>query len=218
MNLVTEYLIIVDKEASEAFYHLCDNVDGFNKLLASDPDISISGNVIVYKENLKAGYRVKTSKVGGKQQRFFHVKITYDGDETGMDGYVKLLRSMRGIVHRSGGQPETLWDDVSLYYSQKSYPLIHKVENLMRKLIAYFMLTNIGKGWVTQTSPGIVIDAIDKSKRKQYLDALHQIDFIHLGDFLFNVGFVQIERKTLKSAQKVNFSRTATRAGRPRCG
>ena len=73
MNLVTEYLIIVDKEASEAFYHLCDNVDGFNKLLASDPDISISGNVIVYKENLKAGYRVKTSKVGGKQQRFFLV-------------------------------------------------------------------------------------------------------------------------------------------------
>ena len=29
------------------------------------------------------------------------------------------------------------------------------------------------------------MDAIDKSKRKQYLDVLHQIDFIHLGDFLF---------------------------------
>jgi len=185
MNLVTEYLIIVDKEASEAFYHLCDNVDGFNKLLTSDLDISINGNEITYKGSLKADYRVKTSKVGGKQQRFFHVKVIYDGDEKDMDGYVKLLRSIRGIVHRSGGQPETLWDDVSLYYSQKSYPLIHKVENLMRKLITYFMLTNIGKEWVTQTSPGIVMEAIDKSKRKQYLDVLHQIDFIHLGDFLF---------------------------------
>jgi hypothetical protein len=95
------------------------------------------------------------------------------------------LHSIRGIVYRSGGQPETLWDDVSLYYSQKSYPLIHKVENLMRKLITYFMLTNIGKEWVTQTSPSVIMDAIDKSKRKQYLDVLHQIDFINLADFLF---------------------------------
>ena len=185
MNLVTEYLIIVDKEASEAFYLLCDNVDGFNKLLTSDPDISVNENMIKYKDNLKVNYHVKTSKIEGKQQRFFYVKVSYDGDEKDMDGYVKLLRSIRGIVHRSGGQPETLWDDVSFFYSQKSYPLIHKVENLMRKLITYFMLTTIGKEWVTQTSPGIVKDAIDKSKRKQYLDVLYQIDFIHLGDFLF---------------------------------
>ncbi len=184
LNLITEYLVIVDKEASEAFYHLCDSVDGFNKLLASDPDISIRGNQISYK-NTRAVYRVKTSKVSGKQQRFFHVKISYDGDEKDMDEYVKLLRSIRGIIHRAGVQPETLWDDVSLYYSEKSYPLIHRVENLMRKLITYFMLTNIGKEWVTQTSPSVVMDAIDKSKRKQYLDILHQIDFIHLGDFLF---------------------------------
>ena len=33
-----------------------------------------------------------------------------------------------------------------------------------------------------------------------------------------NVGFVQMERKTLKSAQKVNFSRTATPAERPTFG
>lgn len=185
MNLVTEYLIIVDKEASEAFYHLCDNVDEFNKLLTSDSDISIKDNVIAYKSNLKANYHVKTNKVRGKPQRFFHVKIIYDGNEKDMDEYVKLLHSIRGIIHRSGGQPETLWDDVSLFYSQKSYLLIHKVENLMRKLITYFMLTNIGKEWVKQTSPGVVMDAIDKSKRKQYLDVLYQIDFIHLGDFLF---------------------------------
>lgn len=185
MILTTEYLVIVDKEVSEAFYHLCDNIDGFNKLLASDTNISIKSNLITYKNSLSAAYHVKTSKVSGKQQRFFYVKVVFDGNEKDMDEYVKLLRSVRGIIHRSGGQPETLWDDVSLYYSQKSYPLIHRVENLMRKLITYFMLTNIGKEWVTQTSPGVVMDAIDKSKRKQYLDILHQIDFIHLGDFLF---------------------------------
>jgi len=166
MNLITEYLIIVDKEVSEVFYHLCDSVEGFNKLLASDSDILIESKTISYKKNFKATYNVKTSKVSGKQQRFFHIKVIFDGDEKDMEDYVKLLRSIRGIIHRSGGQPETLWDDVSLFYSQKSYPLIHKVENLMRKLITYFMLTNVGREWVTQTSPGVVMDAIDKSKRK----------------------------------------------------
>ena len=156
MNLITEYLIIVDKEASEAFYHLCDSVNGFIKLLTSDPDINIKGDVIFYKKKLSFPYHVNTNKVKGKEQRFFYVKVIFEGDENDIDEYVKLLRSIRGIIHRSGGQPETLWDDVSFYYSQKSYPLIHKAENLMRKLITYFMLTNIGKEWVVQTSPGVV--------------------------------------------------------------
>jgi hypothetical protein len=185
MNLVTEYLFIIDKEVSEALYHLCDNVEGFNKLLASDSDVSIKGNVLTYKRKFRVGYRVRASQVEGKQQRCFHVKVSFDGEEANMEEYVNLLRSIRGTIHRSGGQPETLWDDVSLYYSIKAYPLIYKAENLMRKLITYFMLTNIGKEWVTQTSPAVVMDAIDKSKRKQYLDVLYQIDFIHLGDFLF---------------------------------
>jgi uncharacterized protein YutE (UPF0331/DUF86 family) len=185
MKLVTEYLIIVDRTASEAFYHLCDKVGEFNKLLQTDSDIAVEKNTIKYKNSLKLGYEVKTNKVEGKEQRFFHVKVTFDGDDKDVEEYTKILRSVRGTVHRAGGQPETLWDDVSLYYSYKAYPLIHKIENLMRKLIAYFMLTTVGKEWVAEASPVIVREAIDKSKRKQYLDVLHQIDFIHLGDFLF---------------------------------
>jgi uncharacterized protein YutE (UPF0331/DUF86 family) len=185
MRLVTEYLIIVDKEASAALFHLCNNVNEFNKLLQTDPDISIKNNVLTFKQALKLAYEVKTSKIGGKEQRFFHVKVTYDGDEKDMEEYVSLLRSIRSIVHQAGGQPETLWDDVSLFYSQKAYPLIYRIENLMRKLIVYFMLTNVGKEWVAETSPKVVKEAIDKSKRAQYLDVLHQVDFIHLGDFLF---------------------------------
>lgn len=185
MKLVTEYLIVIDRTASEALYHLCDKVTEFNKLLQSDPEIIIEKNSVKYRNALKFGLEVKTNKVGGKEQRFFHVRVTFDGDDKDVEDYIKLLRSIRGTVIRAGGQPETLWDDVSLYYSLKAYPLIHKIENLMRKLIAYFMLTTIGKEWVTETSPNVVREAIDKSKRKQYLDVLYQIDFIHLGDFLF---------------------------------
>jgi hypothetical protein len=49
------------------------------------------------------------------------------------------------------------------------------------------MLITIGKEWVSETSPGEVKEAISKSKRKEqgYLNVLHTVDFIHLGDFLF---------------------------------
>jgi hypothetical protein len=46
MKLTTEYLIIIEKTASEAFYHLCDNVKEFNKLLQTDSEIVISHNQI----------------------------------------------------------------------------------------------------------------------------------------------------------------------------
>jgi hypothetical protein len=186
MELTTEYLIIIEKSASEAFYHLCDSVDVFQKLLRTDPNICVdSAHLITYKQALKIDYEVKTGRVEGKEQRFFVVRFTFTGDEADLDEYTSVLRSIRTIIHGAGGQPETLRDDVSFHYAKKAYPLIHSAENLMRKLITYFMLTNVGKEWVTEASPLTVREAIDKSKRKQYVDALHQIDFIHLGDFLF---------------------------------
>jgi hypothetical protein len=185
MHLSTEYLIIIEKEASPPFYDLCEDIEDFNRLLKSDPDIAVESNLIIYKGKSMFGYWVKSGKIADKDQRFFHIKLTFEGEDEDIENYAELLKAIRIIVYRSGGQPETLWDDVSFYYSNKAYPLIYKIENLMRKLITYFMLTNVGKEWVTEASPTSFRDAIDKSKRKQYVDVLHQIDFIHLGDFLF---------------------------------
>jgi len=185
MELVTEYLIIIEKNSSEAFYYLCDKADEFNKLLQTDSNIAIGSGWLKYKKIIEFGYEVKNGTVQGKEQRFFHVKLTFEGGESDIEDYTEMLKSIRGAVYRAGAQPETLRDDVSWYFSNKSYPLIHRVENLMRKLITYFMLTNVGKEWVVEASPTSVKEAIDKSKRKQYVDVLHQLDFIHLGDFLF---------------------------------
>ena len=55
----------------------------------------------------------------------------------------------------------------------------------MRKLITYFMLTTVGKHWASEHLPKTVEIAIDRSKRKQYRDILHQVDFSQLSDFLF---------------------------------
>jgi hypothetical protein len=185
MELVTEYLVIIERQASEAFFHLCDDINEFNKLLQSDPNVAIENRRIRYRSELECTYEVKTGTVSGKDQRFFQVRLAFDGPEEDIEGYTGLLRAIKGVIHRAGGQPETLWDDVSLYYSQEAYPLIHRIENMMRRLITYFMLTNVGKEWVTVTAPSGVREAIDRSKRKEYLDVLHQIDFKHLADFLF---------------------------------
>ena len=185
MELTTEYLMIIEKKTSEALFRLCDTVEAFNKFLQTEPRIQISKNRITFLDRYTFAYRVKTGVISGKEQRYFHIKLSTNGEEDILTQFTDLNRVIRRLVHDSNGQPETLWNDVSLFYSQQSYPYIHHIENLMRKLITYFMLTTVGKEWVAEASPSAVKEAIDKSKRKQYLDVLYQVDFKHLGDFLF---------------------------------
>lgn len=185
MELTTEYLVIIEKKTSEALFRLCDSIEAFNKFLQSEQDIEISKNRIKFQNKYSFAYRVTTGEIAGKDQRYFHIRLGVSREEDNLDQFIELNKIIKGLVHNAGGQPETLWNDVSLYYSQQAYPYIHRIENLMRKLITYFMLTRVGKEWITETSPSAVREAIDKSKRKQYFDVLYQVDFKHLGDFLF---------------------------------
>lgn len=185
MQLIVEYLVIVEKEATEALYHLCNNVKEFNRLLQANPEISLEDTRITYRDIVESSYHIKGGEVEGKPQRYFHLKFTFIGREDQINDFTSLLRAVKESIYNADVQPQTLWDDLSLYYSERAYPLIHQVENRMRKLIAYFMLTNVGKQWVAENLPNSLQDAIKKSKRKQYLDVLHQVDFIDLGEFLF---------------------------------
>src|ERR1700753_2752926 len=170
MKLTTEYLVIIEKDASPVFYHLGSNVEGFNKLIQTDPNIIVASSLIKFKDELSVHYEIRHGKVEGKDQRFFHIKLSFDGDESNIGKFTALLRAIRSTIKNSKGEMETLWDDVSLYFSEKSYPLIHNIENLMRKLITYFMLTNVGKEWVIEASPTSVKEAINKSKRQEYVN------------------------------------------------
>ena len=171
MNLVVEYLIVVEKPSSPAFFHICQTEDAFNTFLQSNrQDIEIDEAILTYRQHLSVAYHIAAGAVENKEQRFLHLTFTYAGNEDPLDEYTHLLKTVKTIIHNAGGQPETLWNDISFYYSKKAYPLIHQIENRMRKLIAYFMLTTIGKEWISFTSPSAVKEAIDKSKRKQYLE------------------------------------------------
>lgn len=184
MKLRNEYLAIIDKENSKGFYSLCKTTARFVEFISNNSDLTIKRNIITFDENTSS-FSIKKGEVKGKDQLFYHLVISFDGNSEELDSYKNILRELKRSLHSDNLIIETLRDDLSFYYSNQAYALIHNVENLMRKFITYFMITNVGKDWVEESSPEQIKNALDKSKRKQYIDVLQQLDFVHLGDFLF---------------------------------
>jgi hypothetical protein len=185
MAMVVEYLVTLRR--SDTF---CDSVESFNRLLGVDSNLLVADGSIQFK-GVSYGYHVKGGEVAGKEQRYFHLRFSLAGsspEQPALDDFSACLKAVRVVIAQAGGQAEILWDDISSSYSCKAYPLIQEIENLMRKLIANFMLITVGREWVKEAAPGDVKIAIDKSKRKAdgSLNILHTLDFCHLGDFLFS--------------------------------
>lgn len=177
-ELRAEYLVVVNTKGG-----FCNSIKSFNSLLRSYDDIGIQGGSLSY-AGMQFGYEVQTDLIGQGHQRFFHVKITSSATEN-IDEFVELLRQIKGILHKVGDTPpQNLWDDVSLFYAEKAYPLIYGIENLMRKLITKFMLTSLGVQWAEETSPDDVRQSIKPDTTKG-IDYLYGIDFIQLSNFLF---------------------------------
>jgi hypothetical protein len=180
MTINVEYLLIVQK--ADTF---CDSVEAFNRLLQVDSAISLKRDKIRHHDNFECDYRITTGEITGKEQRFFHVGFSIESEsEESIAQFTCLLKTVRTTMNRLGNQPETLWDDISFYYARKAYPHIYRIENLMRKLIANFMLVTIGKEWISETSPSEFTAAIASSSRKGYVNVLHAVDFIDLAAFL----------------------------------
>lgn len=182
-EIKTEYLIIF--ESKDAF---CDNILSFNNLLKSNSEISINGDKLAYKD-LTVGYLVQSEEINNSTQRYFHIRLIC-ADLDKISTFELLLKIVRTILSKvSSRQIQTLWDDVSFYYANKAYPLIHEIENLMRKLITKFMLISVGVGWTKINVPVAVKDSI-KKKGKDKLDDtsdyLYETDFIQLSNFLFD--------------------------------
>ena len=184
MKLRNEYLAIIDKENSKGFYSLCKTTSRFIEFISSNSDLVINNNKVKF-DGGSTLFSIKKGHVKGKDQLFYHLSIGFDGKIEDIEIYKKTLKELKKSLHSDNLIIETLRDDLSYHYSNQAYALIHNVENLMRKFITYFMITNIGKNWIEESSPEQIKAALDRSKRKQYIDVLQQLDFIHLGDFLF---------------------------------
>lgn len=185
MELTNEYLIILDEKTSSGIYKLCTSTLTFNKLIVADnKNIEIKKGKIASKA-LECKYKIKQGEVKEKKQKYFYITISFNDEEQKLDSFNNLLSYIKYTLTRDGADIETLRDDLSFYYSQLAYSKVHKIENLMRKFITYFMITNLGKNWIDESSPKQIKEALEKSKRKDYMDKLQQLDFIHLGDLLF---------------------------------
>ncbi|PEB13586.1 HEPN domain-containing protein [Bacillus thuringiensis] len=195
-ELKVEYLITV--KANSDF---CADIKGFNSLLESNKNISINAGKIAYKD-IVVKYEIHTDHLEKENQRFFYTKFQFV-DINRLKDFENLLSNIREIIFKTGNAPQILWDDISFYYSKEAYPLIFEVENLMRKLITKFMLTNVGIGWTKENIPAEVKDSV-KGSKDETPDFLYKTDFIQLEKFLFKKYSSKPVDKLFENIKKVN--------------
>ncbi|MGZ8238951.1 MAG: hypothetical protein ACXWTY_13890 [Methylobacter sp.] len=178
-NYKVEYLNVINTK--EKF---CDSIDAFNYLLQSYGNINIHENKIKF-EGIEFGYDVQDGEIKGEAQRFFHIKLTCKG-KANIEQFKLLLKSIRTILTKASDKPpEILWDDLSSELANQAYPIVHEIENMMRKLITKFMLTTIGLAWTKDAVPKEVSESIKTKKSNSSQNYLYEADFIQLSNFLF---------------------------------
>lgn len=173
-----EYLIVFKTED-----HVCNSVRSFMNLIGTDDLIEVKSSSVIKYNSDEFEYRVGSGEIIDKTQKFYQLEISCAVDQNA-ENLNELVRRIRKLVIKFGGEINVLWDDFGLANAAKAYPEICRVENLLRKLISKFMLTNIGTVWENKTIPSEVKKAVDTNKRSRD-SLLHKVDFIHLADFLF---------------------------------
>jgi len=185
-----EFLVITDSKGA-----FCNSISSFNNLMRSNDDISIEANKLTFR-SLQIGYEVQFGNIVDAKQKFFHLRLTCPREDQILE-FGELLKAIRTLLYKVADKaPQVLWDDISSFYANKAYPLVHEIENIMRKLITKFMLTNIGLGWTKEAVPQEVIESVRNKAAGNSQNYLHEVDFIQLSNFLFN-EYTTINTKAL---------------------
>ncbi|MFY7988870.1 MAG: hypothetical protein ACOVNP_08325 [Flavobacterium sp.] len=143
--------------------------------------IEIKNNELIF-DSLKFDYELITNEIIDKNQRLFKLKISTK-KSSNIETFLELLKIIRELTYKTEGKLSIIWDDISNYYSHLAYPEINKIENLLRKLITYFMISKFGFEWSDESTPIEVKNNIKNKRDKN--NYLHDTDFIQLADFLF---------------------------------
>ena len=179
-NFTVEYLIKV--EGNEGF---CDSKESFNNLLKINSNIKIENNTIIY-DRLNINFKNLLYNV---EKNIFDISFSINNDDIDkINIFEKFLRCIKEILNKiSPGEIQVLWDDISLYYSKKAYPIINDIETLMRKLLTKFMTIKVGENWDKENIPEKVAQSIkSKDSNKCSYGYFYNANFIDLSYFLFN--------------------------------
>lgn len=198
MEFINEYLAIIDEEVNSVLYVLCDTKEPFKKIIQDSKQLKIIKNQIL-SETYKCSFNINIGEVKGKKQRFFSIKFK-EKEEKNLKNYKTLLRDFKKILTEKNIILEVLRDDISFHYATLAYPIIHKVENLMRKFILYFMIVAIGKEWKNKSTEQIIKKL--NSDENNYKSKIQELSFGELGDFLFNT-YQEQEKDTLINKLKM---------------
>jgi hypothetical protein len=188
--LTVELLVFMNADSS-----FCKTEDSFDSLLKSNADISIKKDIITFKGS-DFNYKLTSGKVNDPNigSRYFDIKIkTSKINDANIELLSDLTREIRVIIGKVTDFPaQTIWDDLSYYYATQAYPLIHEIENILRKLITKFMLINVGISWPKNSIPDALkspsrdgSDRFTGKDKSNNHNILYDTDFIKLSDFLF---------------------------------
>lgn len=181
----TEYHLIKVKN------DFCNTVEQFKNLLMTNVQIKIDKDTVFLSDKSLA-YSLKATDVSVKSKKetvfYFVLTTSSDNDEAAI-----ILEKLDALLHRICDEHFTInttWDDVSIYYAKKLYPLFVEVENLMRKIIYRFMIRIAGSNWFDNAVPIAVKNAVEEVQKKnktnsKNADQLFYADFNQLGNFLF---------------------------------
>lgn len=203
-----EMIITVDAKED-----IASNAKSFNSLLQAHPKIKIQKEILTWKD-MHFIYKLQHGTVDEKNNFFdIELKIESNNTQEQYDEFTLLIREIKKIVgHFTTTPPQTIWDDISKHYASQAYPLIHNIENILRKLITKFMLTNIGISWIKKTLPDDFKASRGSNKTQNERTSnhiLYDTDFIQLSDFLFaayrDIDVVELIR-ILENVNIDNFS------------
>lgn len=181
MNSEVNYLILFNKKnfqfsGSERFCSLIELVDD----ITFDKDKSI----INYK-NSSYHYSLvnEDQEFENQNMELFDLLIESKRNETDIENLSELLREIRVIVSNQKGTLTPVFDGVSAYYAEKAYPMIHFIENSMRKLYVKFTLIKLGPAWVDSIPENVGGKKLNNNNGN---NPLYDLDFIKISELLFN--------------------------------
>lgn len=145
-------------------------------------------SIIEYKGK-EIKYNIKKYETKGKQEIMYIIKFSLE-DESQIEEFEKFDKSFLDFISKFDDLSiNVLWDDISRKYADIMYPKIAYIENLLRKIIYYFMGKNVGKNWTKKCFPKDVENSIKSVKDKNQIETdeniLYYADFIQLNFLLF---------------------------------
>ena len=234
MNM--EYIFIKDDDEYCASEEMFRSFVSSNKRIHFEEKGKEKKEIICFEQH-EFGYALEYKKVEKSKEVVFHFMIEGSGsNEKQVHALEEFDTVLKEVNKKCGSQfiINTIWNDISSYYSEQLYPQIEKIENSLRKIIYLFMLKTIGSKWFNDGTPlefkEKVNSVIEKNNKKESdinAEWLMYADFIVLAKFFTAPYSLKTDIKSLfkeldkckdEENGKINMLFTDRRKGPPSLG